>query len=76
MHTQNTQRVIFQGYFGQNLWDALRDLIPFAQFKKREKDTWRSVTFSIKSHTPPLVFFTFFKLYKWYQIAQSIIFYG
>ena len=26
-----------------------------------------------RSNTPPWVFFTFFKLYKWYQIAQSII---
>ena len=25
---------------------ALRDLVPFAQFKKREKNPWRSVTFS------------------------------
>ena len=25
-----------------------------------------------KSNTPPWVFFRFFKLYKWYQIAQSI----
>ena len=25
--------------------DALRDLLPFVQFKKREKHTWRSVTF-------------------------------
>ena len=25
-----------------------------------------------KSSTPPWVFFTFFKLYKWYQIAQHI----
>ena len=24
-----------------------------------------------KSKTPPWVFFTFFKLYEWYQIAQS-----
>ena len=24
-----------------------------------------------KSNTPPWVFFTFFKLYEWYQIAQS-----
>ena len=23
-------------------------------------------------YTPPLVYFMFFKLYKWYQIAQSI----
>ena len=26
--------------------DALHDLVPFAQFKKREKQPWRSVTFS------------------------------
>ena len=26
--------------------DALRDLVSFAQFKKREKHPWRSVTFS------------------------------
>ena len=25
---------------------ALRDLVPFAQSKKREKHPWRSVTFS------------------------------
>ena len=25
---------------------ALRDLVQFVQFKKREKDPWRSVTFS------------------------------
>ena len=25
--------------------DALRDLVPFAQFKKREKHPWRRVTF-------------------------------
>ena len=26
--------------------DVLRDFMPFAQFKKREKHPWRSVTFS------------------------------
>ena len=26
--------------------DALWDLVPFVQFKKREKHTWSSVTFS------------------------------
>ena len=35
-------------------------------FKKREKYPWGSV----KINTPPWVFFTFLKLYKWYQIAQ------
>ena len=38
--------------------DALCNLVQFAQFKKREKHPW--------------MFFTFFKLYKWYQIAQRI----
>ena len=45
--------------------------------KTREKLPWRNVTFSkvagfTKSNTPPWVFFTFFKLFKWYQIAQRI----
>ena len=60
-----------------NQCDALRDLVPFVQFKKREKHSGRSVTFSkacnfTKSNTLPSVFFTFFKLYDWYQIAQRI----
>ena len=29
-----------------NILDALRDLPPFVQFKKREKQAWRSDTFS------------------------------
>ena len=52
--------------------DVLLDLVPFVQFKKREIHPWRSVTFSTKSNTPPWVFFTCFKLFKWYQIAQNI----
>ena len=28
------------------IYDALRNLVPFAQFEKREKHPWRSVTFS------------------------------
>ena len=61
---------------------ALRDLVPFVQFKKLEKHPRRSVNFRsnrlkpatllTKINTPPWVFFTFFKLYKWYQIAQSV----
>ena len=50
--------------------DALRDLVPFVQFKKREKHPWRSVTFSKVAGYWML--FTFFNLYKWYQIAQRI----
>ena len=29
-----------------SIYDALRDLVPFVQFKKREKRPWRSVNFS------------------------------
>ena len=32
--------------------DVLQDLVPFAQFRKREKHPWRSVTFTT-SNTPP-----------------------
>ena len=28
-----------------SMWDALSDLVPFVQFKKREKYPWRSVYF-------------------------------
>ena len=54
---------------------ALRGLVPFVQFKKRKKHPWMSVNFSLacnftKINTPPWMFFTFFKLYKWFQIAQ------
>ena len=28
------------------IWVALRDLVPFAQLKKRENNPWRGVTFS------------------------------
>ena len=35
--------------------DALNNLVLFAQFKKREKH-------SFKNNTPPWVFFTFFKV--------------
>ena len=58
--------------------DALLDLISFEQIKKREKHSWRSVQIRrlkacnlTKSNTSPWVFFTFFKLYKWYQIGQN-----
>ena len=44
--------------------DFLRDMVPFVQFKKREKHPWTSVTFSIKSNTHPWVFSTFFKFYQ------------
>ena len=47
--------------------DALRDLVPFVQFKKREMHPWMSFTFSkvtgfynfTQTNTPPWVFYTF-----------------
>ena len=59
---------------------VLLGLVPFVLFKKREKHPWRSGNFSTvagftKSNTLPWVFFTFFKLHKWYQIAESITLY-
>ena len=59
------------------IYGALRDLVPFAQIKRREKHPQRSITFSkvpgffTKSNTPPWVFFTFLKLCEWYQIVES-----
>ena len=56
--------------------DALRSLVPSVQFKKREKQSWRSLRFVAYNFTKciilPWVVFTIFKLYKWYQIAQSV----
>ena len=61
---------------GVNMWCFARFVI-ICTFKKHEKHPWRSVTFSkacnfTKSNGPLWVFFTFLKLFKWYQIAQSI----
>ena len=59
--------------------DALGDLVPFVQFKKRKKGVLLLVKLQAlaglnftKSNTPPWVVFTFFKLHKWYQVAQNI----
>ena len=54
--------------------DALRDLVPFVQFKEREKKPRRSVIFRFLSATLIKVAllhkcFAFFKLHEWYQIA-------
>ena len=69
------------------IWDALRDLIPYEQFIKRQKHPWRSVTFNTfnfnKSNTRPWVLFTFLNctngttLHKashldWYTNAHSV----
>ena len=64
-----------------NKCGVLRNLVSFVQFKKHEiihggvlllvKMQASTCNFT-KSNTPPWVFLTFFKLYKWYQIAQSV----
>ena len=56
--------------------DALHDLEPFLHFKKRNKHPRGGVLFLLnsqtsawsftKSNTPPWMFFTFLKLYKWH----------
>ena len=69
---------LFQWNKSANNYDALRSLVPFVQFKKREKHPWRSLTFSKitcnfnKNNTLQWMFLTFFKFYEWYQIAQSV----
>ena len=72
-------------YFSYVLCDVLRYLVPFVQLKNMKNTHW-GVLLSVKLqsetykfteiNTPLWVFFTFFKLYKWYQeIAQSIIYF-
>ena len=56
---------LISNVFKKNNCDTLRDLVPFVQFKKREKHPWRSGTcnsacnFTTKNNTPPWVFFRF-----------------
>ena len=71
--------------FEQWMYDALRDFVRSCNHLynlKNVKNTNRRVLFLVelqasacnfaKSNIPPRVFLTFFKLYKWYQIAQSV----
>ena len=65
-------------------FDALRDLEPFVQLNN-VKSVLRGVLLLVnlqvsacnftKSNTPPWAFFTVFKLFNWYRIAQSIKYY-
>ena len=54
-----------------NICDASLNLVPFAQFQ-RHKETLVGVLLLTLTHFHGC--FTFFKLYKWYQIAQSVSF--
>ena len=60
-----------------HICNALRDLLPFVQFQKLEKHAWKSVTFSKVLLVTLLhgCFSRLLKLYKWYQITQSISYY-
>ena len=70
--------------FYLSICGALRDLVRFAQFKKR-KNTHGGVLILVNLQTeacnvtkiniPPWVFYTFFKLYKSYQIVQRITYF-
>ena len=58
---------------------VFRNLVLFVHFWESEKCPWRSLTFSkanackfTKSKISPWMFFSFFKLCKCYQIAQSV----
>ena len=51
-------------FSGSVIVHVLRNLVPFVQSKKHENTNGESV--------PLWMFFAFFKLYKWNQIAQSI----
>ena len=53
------------------MFDALHNFVQFVQFKKREKQPWRSDTFS-KLQAKASGVFMFLKLYKQYQITQSV----
>ena len=56
----NSCHYFYRDVFGTlpNIYGALRDLVPFIQFKNLERHPWRS-------NTPPWVFFSFFKLCTW-----------
>ena len=56
------ERELFFLCYILDICGALRDLVPFVQFKKREKHPWRSVSFSKVAGFKPGT--------KWYQIAQ------
>ena len=53
------------------IYETLCTIWSFLHNLKNAKNTYGRVILS-KSSTPPWVFFTFFTLRKWYQIAQSI----
>ena len=61
-HSQTSRRIGLLIFINE----TLRDLVLFIQFKNMKNAPWRKITFS---KVALRVFLTFFKLYKWYQIA-------
>ena len=58
-------------YRNVNMWCVARFGTICAILKTRKKTHW-----GVLILTPSWVFFTFFKMYKWYQVAQRITCYG
>ena len=58
-----------------SICEVLCDLVPFVQFEKCREHLWRSVTLQPATllKVTLLVFFTFLKLCKWYQITQRTL---
>ena len=46
MEHECTEGLRWSNFLGKYICDALRDLVPFVQFKKREKHPMTSMTFS------------------------------
>ena len=57
--------------FTHIICDALHDLVPFVQFKKREKHPWRSVTLVTRINSPPWVFFKFFNIRNGTKLCKA-----
>ena len=75
------KRGVHHGCFPKDFqipWEVLRDLVPFVQFKKREKHPWKSATFT-NSKTPTYVFSTFFTFLscangaKWRKVSHIFL---
>ena len=51
---------------------ALRDLVPFAQFKKREKHPWKSVNFSKVASFKPATLLKLTLPHGYFSLTQSL----
>ena len=50
-------------------------MLPFCLVQDDANETPGEACNFTKINTPPLVFISFFKLHKWYQIAQGVSYY-